>query len=181
MVYAKARESLQTTQVYYSGDHRASPPYWNRQAYAHAREPAPILNLEADNRLVRHVRRDPKQNSAQISESAGVSPSTVERILKKKGYLRASCRRKPILSAKKVKDRLLWASKYEGMDWTRVIFTDEAAFEVEHDLKKEHCWRKPNVEWDEKNLSLRKKKGKMLHVWRAIIHGHKFPLVRFAL
>ena len=141
----------------------------------------PILDAGAEDRLVRHVRRDPKQNSAQISESAGVSASTVERILKKKGYLRASCRRKPILSAKNVKDRLLWASEYEGMDWTRVIFTDEAAFEVGDDLKREHCWRKPNEEWDEKNLSLRKKKGKMLHVWGAIIHGHKFPLVRFAL
>jgi hypothetical protein len=99
----------------------------------------------------------------------------------KKGYLRASCRRKPILSAKNVKDRLLWASKYAGMDWTRVIFAGEAAFEVGDDLKKEHCWRKTNEEWDEKNLSLRKKKGKMLHDWGAIIHGHKSPLVRFTL
>lgn len=99
----------------------------------------PILNAEAEDRLVRHVRRDPKRNSGQISDSAGVSVSTVERILKKKGYLRASCRRNPILSPKNVKDRLLWASTCEGMDWTRVIFTDEAAFEAGDDLKKEYC------------------------------------------
>jgi hypothetical protein len=74
-----------------------------------------------------------------------------------------------------------WATANANQDWTRVIFTDEAAFEVGDDLQKENCWRLPGEEYDEKNLSLRKKKGKVLHVWGAIIHGHKFPLVRFAL
>jgi hypothetical protein len=101
--------------------------------------------------------------------------------MKKHGHIRARCRRKPILSAKNIRDRLAWAARNEMQDWTRVIFTDEAAFEIGDDVKQENCWRRPNEEYDEKNLSLRKKKGKMLHVWGAIIHGHKFPLVRVAL
>lgn len=140
-----------------------------------------ILSPEAEERLIRHVRRDPKMKSAQIAQFVGVSASTCERILKRHGFKRARCRCKPILSEKNIKDRLEWARTYEKMDWQQVIFTDEVAFEVGDDLKSEMCWRKANEENNENCLSLRKKKGKMLHVWGAIVHGKKFPLVRFDL
>ena len=43
------------------------------------------------------------------------------------------------------------------------------------------CWRLPHEQNCKGCLSVRKKKGKIIHVWGAIIHGHKFPLVKFAL
>jgi transposase len=137
------------------------------------------LNPQAEQRMIRHVRASPKQTADQIADYMKVSASTVRRILKKNGYFRARCRCKPILSAKNVKDRLAWADANENQDWTRVIFTDESAFELGDDHAHESCWRLPHEEYSEKCLSPKKKRGK--HVWGAIISGHKFPLVRFAL
>jgi transposase len=47
---------------------------------------SPILDADAEGRLVRHVRRDSKQKSSQIGDSAGVSASTAERIMKKHSH-----------------------------------------------------------------------------------------------
>jgi len=103
----------------------------------------PILNAQAEERMVRHVRASPKQIADQIADYMKVSASTVRRIFKKRGYFRARCRCKPILSAKNVKDRLAWATANENQDWTRVIFTDESAFEHGDDQAHESCWRLP--------------------------------------
>jgi transposase len=149
-------------------------PAWNT-GNAH------ILTPADENRMIRSVRKDPKQTSAQISETVGVSASSVERALKSYGYIRAQCRRKPNLIPSQVKQRLEWADANVNQDWTRVIFTDEAAFEIGDDLKKESCWRLPHEQDLEANLSVRKKRGKMIHVLGAVMHGHKFPLVRFEL
>jgi transposase len=140
-----------------------------------------IMSLEDEERLIRQVRKNPKQTSAQLSNIVKVSASTVERILHRHGYIRAICRRKPILKDLNIKQRLEWAAANVNQDWTRVIFTDEAAFEVGDDFAQELCWRLPHEQNMEANLSVRKKRGAMVHVWGAIIHGHKFPLVRFAL
>ena len=79
------------------------------------------------------------------------------------------------------RDRLDWAAANENQYWTREIFSDEAAFELGDDQVREMCWRLPNEEYNPECLTVKKKRGKQLHVWGAIIHGHKFPLVRFAL
>jgi hypothetical protein len=81
---------------------------------------SPILDADAEDRLVRHVRRDPKQKSSQIADSAGVSASTVERIMKKHGHIRARCRQKPILSAKNIRDRLAWAVRNVRLDSSHI-------------------------------------------------------------
>ena len=140
-----------------------------------------ILSAQAEERMIRHVRASPKQTADQIADYMKVSATTVRRILDKHGYFRARCRCKPLLSPKNIKDRLAWATANENQDWTRVIFTDEAALVLGDDRAKESCWRLPNEAYNAKCLSPKKKKGKMLHVWGAIVHGHKFPLVRFAL
>ena len=92
-----------------------------------------ILSPEDEQRLIRQVRRNLKQTSAQLFQIEDVSPSTIERILKSHGYIRAICRRKPILKALNVAQRLEWASANAKQDWRRVIFTDEAAFKVGDD------------------------------------------------
>jgi transposase len=140
-----------------------------------------ILSEDQELRLIRHVRRKPKMRSAQMSLFMGVSASTCERILKRHGFRLRKCRPKPILSPKNIQDRLKWARKYEHQDWQQVIFTDEVAFQIGDDLKSEWCWRESNTENEENHLCIRKKKGKTLHVWGAVIHGKKIPLVRFAL
>jgi hypothetical protein len=110
----------------------------------------------------------------------GVSANTCERILKRHGFRLRKGRPKPILSPKNIQDRLKWARTYEHQDWQQVIFTDEVAFQIRHDLILEWCWRERNTENEENHLGIRKK-GKTLHVWGAVISGTKFPLVRFAL
>jgi hypothetical protein len=107
--------------------------------------------------MIRHDRASPKQIADQIADYMKVSASTVRRILKKNGYFRARCRCKPILSAKNVKDRLAWADANENQDWTRVIFTDESAFELGDDHAHESCWRLPHEEYNEKCLSPKKR------------------------
>ena len=140
-----------------------------------------ILSPQDEERLIRQVRKNPKQTSAQLSSIEKVSPSTIERILKSHGYIRATCRRKPILEALNVAQRLEWASANVNQDWRRVIFTGEAAFEVGDDHSNEMCWRLPHEQNCENCLSVRKKKGKIIHVWGAILHGHKLPLVKYDL
>ncbi|KAI5453255.1 hypothetical protein NCC49_006278 [Naganishia albida] len=140
-----------------------------------------ILSEADEERMIRHVRRCPKQTADQIADYMKVSASTIRRILKAHGYRRLRCRCKPILSDRNVKDRLNWAAANENQDWTQVIFTDEAAFELGDDQAREMCWRQANDEYNPKCLTAKKKRGKQLHVWGAIVHGHKFPLVRFAL
>jgi hypothetical protein len=131
--------------------------------------------------MIRHVRASPKQTADQIADYMQISASSVRRILSSHGYFRARCRRKPILSAKNIKDRLAWAAANEKQDWSRVIFTDEAAFELGDDQAHEMCWRLPHEEYNAACLTPKKKRDKMVHVWDAIVQGHKFPLVRFAL
>lgn len=141
---------------------------------------AHILTPADENRMLRSVRKDQKQTSAQISGTVGVSASTVERAFKSKGCIRAACRRKPNLTFAQIKQRLDWAQANVNQDWTRGIFTDEAASEIGDDLKKESCWRKPHGQNLKANLSVRKRKGKMVNVWGAGMYGHKFPLVRLS-
>jgi hypothetical protein len=82
----------------------------------------------------------------------------VRRILSSHGYFRARSRRKPILSAKNSKDRLAWAAANEKQDWSRVIFTDEAAFELGDDQAHEMCWRLPHEEYNAACLTPIKKR-----------------------
>lgn len=135
------------------------------------------MSPEAEQRLISQVRRDPKRTSAQLSQIDDVSPSTIQRILQTHGYIRAICCRKPILRPLNVAQRLEWASANVNRDWRRVTFTDEALFEVSDNYSKEMCWRLPHEETCEGCLRVRKKRGKIIPVWGAIIHGHKSPLV----
>jgi transposase len=125
---------------------------------------AHILNAQAEARWIRHVRASPKQTADQIADYMKVSAATVRRILDSHGYFRARCRCKPILSAKNIKDRLAWTVANENQDWSRVIFTDEAAFELGDDQAKESCWRLPHEEYNANCLSPKRKRGKMVHV-----------------
>jgi DNA-binding MarR family transcriptional regulator len=116
-----------------------------------------ILSLSDEQRMIRHVRRSPKQTADQIADYMKVSASTIRRILKAHGYRRLRCRCKPILSPKNIKDRLDWAAANENQDWTRVIFSDEAAFELGDDQLREMCWRLPNEEYNPECLTVKKK------------------------
>jgi transposase len=123
-----------------------------------------IMSSQDEQRLIRQVRKNPKQTSSQLSNIVKVSASTVERILHRHGYIRAICRRKPILKDLNIKQGLEWAAANVNQDWTRVIFTDEAAFEVGDDFAQEMCWRLSHEQNMEPNLSVRKRRGAMVHV-----------------
>ena len=71
------------------------------------------LSAQDERRMIRHVKASPKQTADQIADYMQISASTVRRILSSHGYFRARCRRKPILSAKNIKDRLAWAAANE--------------------------------------------------------------------
>jgi transposase len=139
------------------------------------------LDEQAEDRLVRSVHRDPKQTAAQLAATEDVSSTTVRKILHKRNINSRVCRTKPIIPPTTAKKRLDWAENVEGMDWRRVIFTDEAAFAVGDDVARVRCWREPGMEYEEKYLTTKKRKGAAVHVWGAIMHGKKFPLHFFDL
>jgi transposase len=114
------------------------------------------LSAQDERRMIRHVRASPKQTADQIADYMQISASSVRRILSSHGYFRARCRRKSILSAKNIKDRLGWAAANEKQDWSRVIFTEEAAFELGDHQAHEMCWRLPHEEYNAACLTPKK-------------------------
>ena len=91
-----------------------------------------------DKVIIRNSVKDPKKNSKDLQRdmaSAGVniSSSTIRRRLLAVGRTARKPVRKQLLTATKKTKRLQWARKYAEWtvdDWKKVIFPDEAHFEV---------------------------------------------------
>lgn len=91
---------------------------------------APLLNSDAQNRLVRAIERHPKQSPAAFGKTVGVSGRTVVRIAATYGLRSCICRKKPFISEVNKDKRVKWARDTEGTQWRRIMYTDEAAFRI---------------------------------------------------
>jgi len=61
-----------------------------------------------------------------------VTHSTVSRHLKRLGYESALPRRTPMLTTNHKKKRVEWAKRYQGTNWSRVVFSDETSIQLFH-------------------------------------------------
>ena len=82
--------------------------------------------------------RDRDTTSTELSDElqqAGVSASacTARRILLEDGLVSRSAAKKPLLSRKNIRDRLIFCKRYRDLtaeDWGKVIFSDESLFRL---------------------------------------------------
>ncbi|UZJ55818.1 hypothetical protein CBS101457_005138 [Exobasidium rhododendri] len=112
----------------------------------------------------------------------GVSKTTFVRVLRRAGLQRYTAQLAPRLTDKHKEKRREWAAYAVGIDWRRVVFTDESSFKADilgstkpkvtrkRGARERHLLRNMATKW--------KSRPQQLMVWGAIAIGHKSPLVR---
>ncbi|ROL53202.1 Transposable element Tcb2 transposase [Anabarilius grahami] len=99
----------------------------------------PRKSSTRQDRLLKRIQlRDRSATSAELAQEwqqAGVSASarTVRRRLLEDGLVSRRAAKKPLLSKKNIRDRLIFCRKYSewtAEDWGKVIFSDEAPFRL---------------------------------------------------
>lgn len=81
----------------------------------------------------------------QQEENLNVSTPSLRRILRRNGLVSRIKKKKPLLSVKHRRRRLAFEKKYKCWDhvaWSRVIWSDEAMFQVFNTSTREYCWKK---------------------------------------
>ena len=94
-------------------------------------------NKNQDKRLVVLQKRDPFASTRQLKNDLDLSCSTktISRRLSKAGLKSYYTVKKPWISEKNRRKRLVWAKKYRNWtldQWRRVLFTDESPFTVRY-------------------------------------------------
>lgn len=74
-----------------------------------------------------------------------ISPSSIKYFLKKKGYVKKSATKKPILSSQNVSKRFSFARKHVNKRWDNHIFIDESDFQLFPNKKQVWVKRKERV------------------------------------
>jgi len=88
-----------------------------------------------DNMIGALMEQDTEQSAAGISEilqtkGVDISPTTVRQRLKEQGWKFKMPLAKPLLKEDHRTNRLRWARTMLDQDWDKVIFTDEATFQL---------------------------------------------------
>ena len=92
------------------------------------------LNEKNKRQIVRNITSGKVSNAVEAAKNLNdslnihVNPETVRRILKKAGLRSIVKKKKPKLSKKHKRERMLWAEKYKNWtldDWHKVIWSDE--------------------------------------------------------
>jgi transposase len=88
-----------------------------------------------DSRILRESTNNPRNNAQQVGEQSGVdvSTKTVHRRLKDRGLNPCVAAKKPLISKRNKKLRLLWAKEHVVKPiwfWRKIIWTDESKFEL---------------------------------------------------
>jgi len=127
-----------------------------------------ILTIQDERFISRTIAKTPKISAPKITSELMVrikkkiSPETVRRVIKKNGYNSRSIRRKPLITKVNQKKRFNFAEKHAYINenfWNDVIFSDESKFNIFGSDGKQKVWRKPNTEFQEKNLTPTVKHG----------------------
>lgn len=140
-----------------------------KSLHSKPRSGRPQLLSDRDKRyVVVKVRQNPKLSAPKISSdlenSIGkkVSPSTVRNVLRKEGFHGRVPRRKPLISPINRKKRLNFAKMHLNKDinfWQKVLFSDESKFNIFGSDGRTMVWRKPNQEYNIKNITPTVKHG----------------------
>ena len=108
-----------------------------------------------------------------------VSPSTIARTAGNEGLYKRKARKAPYIRQETIPKRLAWARDSVEIDWSAVVFTDEAA--VEMGKKGGTTWtiRRKNEEYLPRHLvPTFRSTRQTLMIWGCIALGHKWPLLR---
>ena len=140
----------------------------------------PKLDERAKREMVRTARATPFNILGSLAVENGVSIDTARRTLDKIGLNSYIPRHKPLLSAANIAARLRWIQETIHTDFKKVLYTDESAFRV-GDTGRRRVIRAKGEAYLPQHINPVFRRGATLHVWGAIYHGHKFPLVRFEL
>uniref|UniRef100_A0A8C4REL1 Transposase n=1 Tax=Erpetoichthys calabaricus TaxID=27687 RepID=A0A8C4REL1_ERPCA len=107
---------------------------------------------------------------AQEWHQAGVSASarTVRRRLLEDGLLSRRAAKKPLLSKKNIRDRLIFCKRYKDWtaeDWSKVIFSDESSFRLFDESGKKIVRRRKGERYHQSCVVPKLKHPKTIHVW----------------
>lgn len=128
----------------------------------------PKLSEREKRKVVNIIKQNPKTSStaiaAMLREDLGtdVHPITVRRVLKSAGYNARVARKKPFISKINKKKRIEFANEFvhKKLDfWDKVLFSDESKFNIFRSDGRVLVWRKPNTEFEVKNLQSTVKHG----------------------
>ncbi len=115
------------------------------------------------------------------SSPAPISKSTVRRALHQMGFFNRVAQKKPYLCPKHMADRLHFARRYRYWskeDWAKIIWTDEASFEVGFNTRQVTVWRRSYEKYNFDCLAPTFKSGRTsVMVWGAITSTTKSELV----
>ena len=144
----------------------------------------PSLITQRDKRqLATIVTKDRRASLADITKNwnPNVSTSTTRRALHDLELNSRIARKKPFLNENHVARRLAWATKHKN--WSleeskRIIWTDEASFEIGKNSRQIRVWRKSDEVWNTECLAPTFKSGRVsLMVWACMVHNKLGPLV----
>jgi len=130
--------------------------------------PNKILNSTDERYIVRKIRDNPRLSARQVANEVkgeldkSCHPETIRRVLREHDFNGRVPRNKPFISEKNKKCRLKFAQEHLHKDigfWNTVLFCDESKFNLFGSDGHSYVWRKPNTEFDAKNLKATVKHG----------------------
>lgn len=109
-----------------------------------------------DDNIVNKAKRNPTVACRILKEDLNLSVSTrtVQRRIHEIGMQSFVAKKKTLLRAVNIKKRLLFAKKYLNMPetfWDRIIWTDEAKFELKSEKRRKRVWCEPLEKMKPKN------------------------------
>ncbi|RXN21029.1 transposase-like protein [Labeo rohita] len=134
----------------------------------------PRKSSKRQDRLLKRIQlRDRSATSAELAQEwqqAGVSASarTVRRRLLEDGLVSRRAAKKPLLSKKNIRDRLIFCKKYgewTAEDWGKVIFSDEASFRLFGASGKRLVRRRKGERYHQFCVMATVKHPETIHVW----------------
>jgi len=107
------------------------------------------LHDEAQKTIIKLLEKNSstrQYSTAELAHKSGtsVSPNTVWRFIKKKGYRSVKHTVKPALTKEMKQKRLDFCLKYRNFDWRDVIWTDETSVVLGHRRGRVRVWRRPD-------------------------------------
>lgn len=112
---------------------------------------------------------------AEIAKLVKVSPSSVWRCLKARGFRWVKPTVKPALTKAMKKKRLDFCHKYRNFDWRNVIWTDETSVILGHRRGSKRVWRRVDERFHNHVIRRRWKGVKEFMFWGAFSYYEKGP------
>lgn len=130
--------------------------------------------------LLRAVKKDSDLSAGAAAKQLNlpIGRSTAQNILRGLGLYGRKPAKKPFVSPANLAKRRAWVKKYQGYDFTQVVFSDEKIWRP-HMKNKRWVWRPIGARYHHKYCVTRKQGGGgSLHVWGAIGKDCTYPLIR---